>query len=44
MEKLFPIVLIGLDVMAGVVYACGGDVRRAVYWISAGVLTACVTF
>ena len=44
MEKVFPIVLIFLDVCASAVYGCGGDVRRAVYWLAAGVLTACVTF
>jgi hypothetical protein len=44
MEKVFPIVLIVLDLCASAVYGCGGDLRRAVYWFAAGVLTACVTF
>jgi len=44
MEKIFPIVLIVLDVCAAGVYACIGDVRHAVYWLSAAVLTATVTF
>ena len=44
MEKLFPIILIVLDFAAGVVYACGGDARHAIYWAAAGVLTICVTF
>lgn len=44
MEKIFPVVLIALDVCAAVVYACLGDVRHAVYWLSAAVLTVCVTF
>lgn len=44
MEKAFPIALIVLDLMASAAYACSGDIRRSVYWISAGVLTACVTF
>lgn len=43
MEKLFPVILIVLDVCASVVYMCSGDVRRAVYWLAAGVLTLCVT-
>ena len=44
MEKVFPIILIVLDILAAVVYAFGGDVRMAVYWIAAAVLTVCVTF
>ena len=44
MEKLFPLVLIVLDVLAACVYGWQGDVRHAVYWLSAGVLTICVTF
>jgi len=42
--KVFPSVLIVLDVAAAVVYAAGGDWRKAVYWISAAVLTASVTY
>jgi len=44
MEKIFPSVLIVLDVCAAVVYACCGDVRHSVYWLSAAVLTTSVTF
>jgi len=44
MEKTFPIVLIVLDFCAGAVYAHGGDIRHAVYWIAARILTICVTF
>ncbi len=40
----FPLVLIVLDVAAGVVYAFEGDARRAVYWLAAAVLTVAVTF
>ncbi len=43
-EKVFPFVLMALDVCAAVGYACQGDVRRMVYWIAAAVLTATVTF
>lgn len=43
MEKIFPIVLIVLDVLASVAYLCSGDVKRAVYWIAAAVLTVTVT-
>jgi hypothetical protein len=42
--KLFPIALIILDLGAAIAYAAQGDVRRAVYWIAAGVLTSTVTF
>lgn len=44
MTKLFPSVLIALDVGASAVYACHGDARRCVYWLAAAVLTATVTF
>jgi len=43
-KTLFPIVLIILDVLAGIVYACHGDIRRTIYWLAASALTACVTF
>lgn len=44
MEKAFPITLIALDICAAIVYGWQGDVRHAVYWFSAAVLTICVTF
>ncbi len=44
MEKAFPIALIILDFFAAIVYGCANDVRHAVYWFAAGVLTICVTF
>ncbi len=44
MEKIFPITLIALDICAAVVYGWQGDVRHAVYWFAAAVLTICVTF
>ena len=44
--KLFPTILIFLDVLAAVGYAWHDitDWRKIVYWISAAVLTACVTY
>lgn len=42
--KVFPTLLIALDVAAAVVYACHGDWRRTVYWLAAATLTATVTF
>ncbi len=42
--QILPAVLIAIDIGAGIVYACGCDWRRAIYWAAAAVLTACVTF
>lgn len=42
--QVLPSVLIAIDIGAGLVYAIDGDFRRLVYWLSAAVLTACVTF
>lgn len=42
--KLFPTILIILDISASIVWACNGDWRKAVYWASAGILTFVVTF
>lgn len=44
MTKLFPTVLIALDVAAALVYLVHGDLRHFVYWIAAATLTATVTF
>ena len=42
--KLFPSVLILLDVCAAFVCLCGGDWRKFLYWLFAAGLTAVVTF
>ncbi len=42
--KIFPVILIGLDVGAAIVYLCCGDVKHAIYWFAAATLTATVTF
>lgn len=44
--KLFPTILIGLDILAAAGYAWQdvSDWRKIIYWISAAVLTACVTY
>ena len=42
--KIFPIILIVLDVLASLSYGIDGDIRRCIYWLSAGILTATVTF
>ena len=41
---IFPTVLIALDIGAAIVYAVGGDLKRAVYWFAAATLTAKVTY
>jgi hypothetical protein len=42
--KLFPTLLIILDLGASGVYLFYADWRRAIYWLAAAVLTATVTF
>ena len=44
MTKVFPSILIALDVCAAGVYAAYGDWRRFIYWMAAAALTATVTF
>lgn len=43
-EKLFPTLLIVLDVCAAIGYIPVGDWRKVVYWLAAAVLTTCVTY
>lgn len=42
--KLFPTLLIGLDICAALVYLAHGDVRRVIYWLACAVLTTTVTY
>lgn len=42
--KIFPVIMIVLDVWAALAYCFDGDLRRAVYWLAAAVLTITVTF
>lgn len=44
MAKTFPTILIAIDLMASCAYLFEGDYRRALYWVAAATLTACVTF
>lgn len=44
MTKLFPSILIALDVAAAIVYGFHGDIRHFIYWVSAAALTATVTY
>lgn len=43
-EKIFPLLLIILDIGAAVVYGYTGDIRKTIYWIAAAVLSITVTF
>ncbi len=43
-EQILPTLLIVIDLGASVVYLCGGDLRRVIYWIAAAVLTASITY
>ena len=43
-EKIFPSILIALDIAAAVVYMCKKNSWMAIYWISAAMLTFTVTF
>jgi len=44
MDKLFPTILLTLDVAAAIVYMAGHDWRKAIYWLAAAVLTTVVTY
>ena len=42
--KLFPTLLMLLDLAAACVYLAAGDIRHAIYWLAAAVLTASITY
>lgn len=42
--KLFPTIMIILDIFAAIAYIPEGDWRHVVYWLSAAVLTVTVTY
>ena len=41
--KIFPLIMILLDCAAAGVYLYDGDIKKAVYWLAAAVLTITVT-
>ena len=41
--KLFPSILILLDIAASLVYFFSGNIRLGIYWVAAAVLTVTVT-
>lgn len=42
--RTFQTILMALDFIAAIPYAIKGDVRHAVYWVAAGILTLTVTW
>lgn len=44
MVKIFPIILMILDLSAAFAYLFDGDVRHFIYWLAAATLTASITF
>jgi hypothetical protein len=43
-SRIFPTILLILDLIAAIVYFSNGDIKKGVYWISAAVLTFTVTY
>ena len=41
---VFPVLLIILAIVAGVVYAFDGNVRLAIYWFGVAVINTVITF
>jgi len=44
MHRLFPTILIVLDVCAAAGYVPAGDWRKVIYWLAAATLTTVVTW
>jgi hypothetical protein len=42
--QILPTLLIVIDILSAIGYACGGDMRKVIYWLAAAALTAAVTF
>ena len=42
--KIFPTILIFLDIAAAVMSGTAGDWKKSVYWLAAAVLSVTVTF
>lgn len=43
-EYIFPVILIVLQLGAGIMCAIDKNIRMSVYWIAAAILNICVTF
>ena len=44
LKYIFPLILIILDIAAGVVYGYQGDYKKLIYWLAAAILNITVTF
>lgn len=44
LNKIFPTILITLDIFAGIMCYVTGDLKKAVYWVAAAVLNITVTY
>ena len=44
MTRLFPSILMVLDLLAAACYATVPDWRKVIYWLAAAILTAAVTY
>lgn len=42
--QILPTLLIVIDIASAAVYASDGDARKVIYWVSAALLTAAVTY
>lgn len=43
-QKLFPTILIALDIVAAIIYLKHGDIRHFGYWMSAAAITGFATY
>jgi len=43
-SRILPSVYIVIAIMSAVVYMSNGDIKKAIYWVAAAVLTITVTF
>jgi len=43
-EWICPTIMILMSIGSAIAYGWQGDIRRTIYWLSASVLTASVTF
>ncbi len=43
-EYIFPLILIVIDIAAGIIYGIQGDYKKLIYWLAAAVLNITVTF
>ena len=43
-KYIFPIILILLDIGAGIAYGINGDIKKLIYWFAAAVSSITVTF